>query len=110
MFLHFTHCIAFRADLGSYNFNNRLLAGRKVSYCYNSFLILFQYIITYLLVTTLGIHVQNCCSYIFSHDSKHVFHPSANILFNPTSAFTSGNHRIFMNLFMLPGIPVITGQ
>ena len=53
---------------------------------------------------TLGIHAQNCYSDIFCHDSKHMLHPSINMLFNPTSAFISGNHRIFINVFFFATI------
>ena len=104
LFLHFIYYIASRDDISNHNINNRVLGGRKVSYYHNIYLILFQYIITCLLVMTLWIHAQNCYSDIFCHDSKHMLHPSINMLFNPTSAFISGNHRIFINLFFFATI------
>ena len=97
--LTFIFYIVSGADLNSYCDR---VSGRKLSNFSNIYFVMFLYIVMQALFTTLSVHIENCYNDLFNHVSKHTLPLYVNVLFNPTSAFFNGSHRVLINiLFML---------
>ena len=99
-FLKFVYIVS-GADSNSY-FDRVSGSYMKSSNFISIYFVMFLYIVVQAICTTLSVHIKNCYNDIFNHASKHTLPLYLNVLFNPTSAYFNGSHRVLINiLFML---------
>ena len=98
-FLTFIFYIVSRADSSSYF--HRVSGSFKSLNFVGIYFVMFLYTVVQAICTTLGVHIDNCYNDTFNHVSKHTLPLYINVLFNPSSAFFNGSHRVLINILFL---------